>query len=70
MVELSLNPVFNQYAIINVSEDPVVLVEIYDDDKTGEGMYNGAGTSSTYLHTCTTHTNAHGEGMYNGIYVL
>jgi len=62
VVELSLNPVFNQYAIINVREDPVVLVEIYDDDKSGEGLYNGAGTCMlTYIHTYTTHTQTHME---------
>jgi len=28
VIELSLNPVFNEYAIINARDDPLVLVEV------------------------------------------
>lgn len=45
VVDLSLNPVFNAYAIICVTDDPLVLVEVLDDDKSGDGMYGGQGTS-------------------------
>ena len=44
VVDLSLHPVFNQYLIFSPSNDPVVLLEVYHDDKSGEGMYGGVGT--------------------------
>ena len=44
VIDLSLNPVFNQYVHVSLREDPVVLVEVFDDDKSGDGMYGGVAT--------------------------
>ena len=48
VVELSLNPVFNQYAIIHLNQDPIVLVEVFDDDK-GEGNFDAVLLGSAML---------------------
>jgi hypothetical protein len=48
VVELSLNPVFNQYAIIHLNQDPIVLVEVFDDDK-GDGNFDAVLLGSAML---------------------
>jgi len=40
VVELSLNPVFNQYTIVRLSEDPIVLVEVLDEERAADSIYD------------------------------